>query len=1673
MNANACAKSGAKCNIKGQITIFMILGILLVVVFGSTYFIIAKVTESRQKATLSASLKEIFETSSVQQYVEICFSSSLRQALKTLGAQGGILYSSQQGYVDCRTIQGRYAFPACPAEALGANVTYRIGTYSSDKIVPAMTSYNENANSLYPCISATRFSTNPDNPCSYPFNENPNLGKKDNLPRLCKNLTQDVASDFCTVTNTTVDNYYAVQAQLEYYIVNLTLSCLDFRSFSGALGYNISVGNVSVDLHIGERNVEAHGNLPLTVNVKGGATTLHSVSFTASEPIRLKEIFRLMTNIVQEETKIFSFNVANPSSYPISVRIPAGMQIFLLRNVAGSAGADDLVIINDTLSSLAGGPYTMQFLIKDRPPALELYRPTISNPNYDLIVPVKSTIELKPLARDADDEQITYSYKGWKAEYDENISKGQTKARGNQVPLATNKWEDSSLYKNPYKGACIDALTGNTDARRCASYESANYDVGPHNVTVVAKSGTYFDWQVIRLLIEGLPEAFAISRNPYTDISPNFASLEDPYLLNGSMSKGVTSILSVFKWVDRLIPSDFTFEVGSSEIWLPTAANDFRNLDIKTIKSAGTPKFSNIGQRKIELTVKNAQDSVSDPFLIDVDVKQCLPHRSASAPFPFNEVPGDAYLPDAQDFYGNHTCCDNTYNIKGSTSECYQFQETTCRTLQWDYLTASLPNNIPDTKHYFGSQGKYRNVWDTAPAQLAKPLVVDFSSDFNLWPRNLNKPNSILPNPIKQYFDGTITAGFTTSVGASAIIDAQSQNDVFNRKFFTKCKGDRGNVCGGDVIEQFNRSAKCNQFQYCRYGNDRCLNWQYSYNPVSAYLADKSISSLKCIANVWQHGYSASGSQYLVRPVVSGDGISADGAAASSSSAGYGNNLLEPSQNGILDISTTYFIGVDCNYYDHYGYQSGADGDSSTSDAGNPNPANLPGIRQSGRKCLITGLSGSAQPQPTGTLFSPCIGCKGIDYSCSGQSCDNLNPKELDTACSYPNQCPEGSASWCNDCMGNKCNGATCFISSGVSGALGGYPNPNNPLTGTPQCCGDDSGENYAECNSAQDTSPASGCPAANKRRCCPSTTYCVDDAGTCKIPGQNHMFSAHISYCKNIGTVSVWKDIDQELSRCNGPSVLGSSNTMSILLPVTSIQGLTPCCGDDLPYADTWASGIDNQDSCCGASRLGDDRLCVQNSRFVFDGQMCSNEIYATHDSSVNKRSQASPLPSAFTDNSWKCGGCTEHGEACILPPNSVGICAKTSSSASSSINCVTGTSSINRNYIGFSPGDSGSSSDTFFQGCLSGSNNKACDRVVYDQGVGGVPLSGNTMFKADGYCWNNACLSCTSAEDDSSCFGRRDQNCNGLNGCDDATVNGCAGNKKMWCNPALEGTAKCRPDAFTARAFCIQTPSSQNCILESGGTRSEVSSSSTATQPGTGMKKKCENGQWIDPDRDQPTCSLVGSAWIAQANKCCGDDGIFDTFAAPAGSQGCCGGNLISEGSFCPSNNQWLASGNYCSGAGGSIAVLNAKNLNAAGGPLTYSSSILSCTFCSGSNEGKLCLANMNPTSSNAHVGICISGSCIRPTSGVLADRDKKANESGTNSRYSLSCFGFTNKKCISVWSNVPNSAAAETIIPPVNPGDASNRICNNIGSCVLCTSTDTIGDGVDNNCNGIIDG
>lgn len=297
-------------------------------------------------------------------------------------------------------------------------------------------------------------------------------------------------------------------------------------------------------------------------------------------------------------------------------------------------------------------------------------------------------------------------------------------------------------------------------------------DIGAHTMLLnVSDPAGASDFQELKVFVDDRPEAYLEGYNLFDDIADIYASVEDPYILNATKTKVVYShgpleyriydpedplIIDWSTDPEMTVPSNYS-SLDSVDSW-PSGNGFFKN-------PSPAKDSSVLHEITLEVRKRDLESSFAE-LKKQVEVFRCLPHRSSSPSWPFNEFKTDRFPDDEKNpFMANHTCC-------GDGTDGYSFGDVK-----------------PDNQTCYNDR-LYGCYWD-------------------LDDDNKNYDDLLLKS--------ALPGGFIPAV--------PDDRDLFMIEVTSFCDGIHGNGCDvSNTDYTIERLTRCPVCQHCEWGSDHCMN---------------------------------------------------------------------------------------------------------------------------------------------------------------------------------------------------------------------------------------------------------------------------------------------------------------------------------------------------------------------------------------------------------------------------------------------------------------------------------------------------------------------------------------------------------------------------------------------------------------------------------------------------------------------------------------------------------------------------------------------------------------------------------------------------------------------------------------------------------------------------------
>lgn len=342
---------------KAQITFFIIIGIVLIVIFLTVFTMISKTTEQQKGVELEESREMPIDITQLNNFAQSCVDFTIDQALLKFGKSGGILFDDVGGPIPITPLIAGEDYLYVDVEQ--ANIAYTIKPLKGD-IGP----YKK------------------DTP-EYPFNGFPTMGM--NYQHLMQGFYG--YTKFPSLEDVTdSSNPFTIKGQLKYYVENNLKTCT--KGFDNFPSFEINEGNVAAEITFHNRTTEVIVNYPLEIRKKATNDFTSIEEFTVIKPISMRDIYEFAKIILDDEC-------LRMDNSPLDQQYGNAKVAGLMQDVT-EGGFDNIIMIEDSSYLIGGKPFRLNLLAANRPPALhDIFEPdlpelnvpyTIEGDDVDLLI---------------------------------------------------------------------------------------------------------------------------------------------------------------------------------------------------------------------------------------------------------------------------------------------------------------------------------------------------------------------------------------------------------------------------------------------------------------------------------------------------------------------------------------------------------------------------------------------------------------------------------------------------------------------------------------------------------------------------------------------------------------------------------------------------------------------------------------------------------------------------------------------------------------------------------------------------------------------------------------------------------------------------------------------------------------------------------------------------------------------------------------------------------------------------------------------------------------------------------------------------------------------------------------------------------------------------------------
>ena len=756
-----------KKNKRCQVTIFIVIGIVLISIFSILFLIYNNSEDSKRKQDKELQYVDLIDKSAIKTTINLCFDSSLIKGLNYLGNQGGIIYGDQMGHVN-EVLYLNYS---------GLRVNYGIKRRKPDpnffpKPVPDYPYFGKLNKKNFPYYGVNNF------------------------PGLCipLGINQD-----CSSVDTNGESF---EKQIQSYMKNATKQCLhDTLIGETYSNYKInSGGEPKIDVKITGENVILDLDYNITFSL-GDKVLTGTENYELIQKVRLKSLHNFITDLINTDIKDVNFDISK--DFKKLKTIKTGFVVTKISNACTVCSQDqkfdDIIVISDKESLLENKPYKFFIARRNRIPALDLitYQGLELISEYDIKVKDGDEIIIKPVGYDADEEEneLVFTYSGWKQTSDVDYDVGAKEYKDITSTSLTAGilpyWTTSYLYKNEPPSA---------------NYTTDFSDIGHHIVRVTIKDRQGLeDYQDVKIFVKDKPRFELTGLNDYDLVADYFASTEDSYTLKAKVQM-IFPDVGEETLGENEKELQYKFYRGQDEGGEMYKLITTEDKTLKLKKDIDDPfkiPFSKLGD---QAKLYYPDIANFDTIFSDLSVFQCFPHKvKNTAPYPYNLIRGlsvynGKYTKNVDDnFKTDHACCKpdvdgdgmlgaKNVNWKGgvfeeASTECFNVNYNTCNPI---FLWQTINSADTDVDLFYKVAKKDSNGKLSSYSKNSIPLVLlegtnelDSKSDFGLF------------------------------LGAIQTEGEGKLNDIYTREFKQYCSGERGNACSGDILQNFVHKTDC------------------------------------------------------------------------------------------------------------------------------------------------------------------------------------------------------------------------------------------------------------------------------------------------------------------------------------------------------------------------------------------------------------------------------------------------------------------------------------------------------------------------------------------------------------------------------------------------------------------------------------------------------------------------------------------------------------------------------------------------------------------------------------------------------------------------------------------------------------------------------------------------
>jgi hypothetical protein len=322
-------------NKKSQVTIFIILGILIVIISGFVIFSSRYTQQKKSETEIRRSRQASFDLSPIETHITGCIKKTTEDALTLLVNQAGYIFASQGGSVMDFSNSLEGIFFVKDGDDTIPYAIYPPQTRDPGSDIWPDPPYYPSFCYPYPLDTPCNTSQEPAELPEAHFGEN----------RL-QPLT---------------DEEHSMHSQITNYIENNIMNCIDFSIFE-MQGFEVQAGTMNVDVTLARQAVTVHLDWPLEITKVVTEETTDLKDFYSNVNVRMFKLHNFVNNLIEKDITDLTFFIDNMQNDQDGFTVS--------RQESVNENNDDIIIVSDTMSRVKGQELKFRFARHNRPPVL-------------------------------------------------------------------------------------------------------------------------------------------------------------------------------------------------------------------------------------------------------------------------------------------------------------------------------------------------------------------------------------------------------------------------------------------------------------------------------------------------------------------------------------------------------------------------------------------------------------------------------------------------------------------------------------------------------------------------------------------------------------------------------------------------------------------------------------------------------------------------------------------------------------------------------------------------------------------------------------------------------------------------------------------------------------------------------------------------------------------------------------------------------------------------------------------------------------------------------------------------------------------------------------------------------------------------------------------------------